>query len=78
MTSRATVAQGWHYVTAGTWAIIDQALATGSNFFNRPGFGIASQTLGFGFSGGGAGGGQNALYNMGSNRSGQLTLKLSF
>ena len=53
-------------------------LATSSQFFDRPGFGIASQTLGFGFSGGGAGGGQNALYNMGSNRSGQLTLKLSF
>jgi Carboxypeptidase regulatory-like domain/TonB dependent receptor/TonB-dependent Receptor Plug Domain len=53
-------------------------LATNFNFFNRPGFGIASQTLGSAFSGGGTGGGQSALYNMGSNRSGQLTLKLSF
>jgi hypothetical protein len=32
MTSRATVTRGRHYVTAGTWAIIDQALASGSNF----------------------------------------------
>jgi hypothetical protein len=32
MTSRAIVTRGRHYVTAGTWAIIDQALASGSNF----------------------------------------------
>lgn len=32
MTSRATVTRGRHYVTAGTWAIIDQALSSGSNF----------------------------------------------
>jgi hypothetical protein len=32
MTSRATVTRGRHYATAGTWAIIDQALASGSNF----------------------------------------------
>ena len=32
MTSRATVTRGRHYVTVGTWAIIDQALASGSNF----------------------------------------------
>jgi hypothetical protein len=42
-----------------------------------PGFGVASQTLGTTFSGN-YGNGQSTLYTMGENRSGQLTLKLSF
>jgi hypothetical protein len=42
-----------------------------------PGFGVASTTLGTAFSGN-YGSGQNQLYTVGGNRSGQLTLKLSF
>ena len=42
-----------------------------------PGFGVANQTLGTAFSGN-YGSGQNQLYTMGGNRSGQFTLKLSF
>jgi hypothetical protein len=41
-----------------------------------PGFGVASQTLANAFHQGGNG--QSPLYAMGGNRSGQLTLKLSF
>lgn len=47
-------------------------------FSGFPGFGVASSTLGSAFSGGASGGGQSPLYTMGGNRSGQLSLKLSF
>jgi outer membrane receptor protein involved in Fe transport len=46
-------------------------------YYGFPSFGIASQTLGTAFSGN-YGAGQNKLYTVGGNRSGQFTLKLSF
>jgi len=53
-----------------------------SSFFpiawGYPGFGVATQTLGTAFSGNYGDGGQSTLYTMGENRSGQLTLMLSF
>lgn len=53
-----------------------------SSFFpiawGYPGFGVATQTLGTAFSGNYGNGGQSTLFTMGENRSGQLTLKLSF
>lgn len=47
-------------------------------YFGLPGFGVATQTLGTAFSGNYGNGGQSTLYTMGENRSGQLSLKLSF
>jgi hypothetical protein len=48
------------------------------NFFNRPNFGGATQTLARGLGAGGANGGLSPLYQFGGPRSVQLAVRLQF